>query len=191
MFSPHPKSRSPEGAKAEFSSPAWHADMQSFRVGIPEQWQGVHNIGFRTDKKPQLCGECAWRLLRYKRPVNRVKQVNSFASSKFTTQANMLKHIQFAGEVPQVNLAMTLQICAILGLGYCILATLFNLFLHPIRQVPGPFWARCSNLWGRYQNLYGQKAHRVHAAHKAYGELISDPPHDDTNFNGSGCADCT
>jgi hypothetical protein len=101
----------------------------------------------------------------------------------------MLREIPLARE-PQVNGAMALHIFVIIGLGYGILSTLFNLFLHPLRKIPGPFWARCSNLWGRYQNLYGQKAHSIHAAHKAYGELTSKSPYDGSNFDRTGCADC-
>ncbi|OQE24624.1 hypothetical protein PENSTE_c007G01022 [Penicillium steckii] len=71
---------------------------------------------------------------------------------------------------------LILQTTVILGLGYISLSTIFNLVFHPLANVPGPFWARCSNLWGRYQNLHGQKAHSIHAAHKRYGSVVRIAP---------------
>lgn len=86
---------------------------------------------------------------------------------------------------------LILQTTVILGLGYISLSTIFNLVFHPLANVPGPFWARCSNLWGRYQNLHGQKAHSIHAAHKRYGKLASPRSHGDAKFSRVSCEDCS
>ena len=79
----------------------------------------------------------------------------------------------------------------ILGLGYISLLTIFKLVFHPLAKIPGPLWARCSNLWGRYQNLHGQKAHSIHVAHKRYGKLSSSRFHGDANFSRVSCEDCS
>ena len=55
-------------------------------------------------------------------------------------------------------------------IGYIISSFTYNLYIHPLRKFPGPFWARCTNLWGRYQNLHRRKAHMIHAAHQKYGK---------------------
>lgn len=54
-------------------------------------------------------------------------------------------------------------------IGQCI----YYAHFHHLRRFPGPFWARRTTLWARYQNLYGQKAHRIRAAHLKYGPLES------------------
>lgn len=50
-------------------------------------------------------------------------------------------------------------------IGQCI----YYAHFHHLRNFPGPFWARRTTLWARYQNLYGQRAHKIHAAHEKYG----------------------
>jgi len=61
---------------------------------------------------------------------------------------------------------------------YLVLTCLYNLFLHPLRNVPGPFAARLSDLWKLHSNLQGRKAHRIHAAHKRYGPIVRVAPNE-------------
>ena len=72
----------------------------------------------------------------------------------------------------KLSLVAIAKLSFVLVFAFFILSSLHALYLHPLRKIPGPFWARCSNLWGRYQNFYGQKSHSIHAAHKRYGELV-------------------
>ncbi|KAL3490336.1 cytochrome P450 [Aspergillus germanicus] len=53
---------------------------------------------------------------------------------------------------------------------------LYNLFLHPLRQYPGPFLARVSGLWGFYLNLHGRRAHEIVKAHQRYGHVVRVAP---------------
>ncbi|KAJ5261202.1 hypothetical protein N7478_011797 [Penicillium angulare] len=69
-----------------------------------------------------------------------------------------------------------IQICIVFLLGLTALSTLFNLYFHPLRKFPGPFFARSSNLWGRYQNMHGQKSHSIHASHRVYGPVVRIAP---------------
>lgn len=135
----------------------------------------------------------------YKSPISDIasstKEIKRFESpSCTTTLVNMLNlgSIPLARYEHQTPLPiLILQTTVILGLGYISLSTIFNLVFHPLANVPGPFWARCSNLWGRYQNLHGQKAHSIHAAHKRYGKLASPRSHGDAKFSRVSCEDCS
>lgn len=57
---------------------------------------------------------------------------------------------------------------------YISLTTLYNLFFHPLRRVPGPWLARASRLWARIGNYSGCKSHRIHDAHQRYGKDVSN-----------------
>ena len=73
--------------------------------------------------------------------------------------------------------ATTLPVLAVICLGTCFLAIcVYNVFFHPLRNVPGPRLARFSKAWSRYGNLKGQKSHRIHAAHRTYGKSIAMSP---------------
>lgn len=59
---------------------------------------------------------------------------------------------------------------------YLLYIAFYNVFLHPLRNVPGPPLARLSKLWSRYGNLKGRKSHRIHAAHLKYGNVVRVAP---------------
>ena len=61
---------------------------------------------------------------------------------------------------------------------YFLGATLYNIFLHPLRTVPGPFLAKVSKVWSRYGNLKGRKSHRIHEAHRRYGTVVRVAPNE-------------
>ncbi|KAF2095477.1 cytochrome P450 [Rhizodiscina lignyota] len=65
-----------------------------------------------------------------------------------------------------------------LGLTCILLICSYNLFFHPLRNVPGPFLARISRLWTRIGNYNGVKAHRIHAAHQRYGNIVRVSPNE-------------
>lgn len=44
---------------------------------------------------------------------------------------------------------------------------------HPLYGVPGPFAARCSQLWLFSRVVRGQTRHDMRAVHKKYGDIVS------------------
>lgn len=74
-----------------------------------------------------------------------------------------------------LRLAAALLFLTILYLGFTIL---YNLFLHPLRHIPGPPLARVSRLWARVGNFHGCKSERVHAAHQKYGPTVRIGPNE-------------
>lgn len=61
----------------------------------------------------------------------------------------------------------------------CACCTIFyNLFVHPLRNIPGPPLAKVSRLWARVGNFNGCKSERVHAAHQLYGSSIRIGPNE-------------
>ena len=68
----------------------------------------------------------------------------------------------------------TLLLLQLILLTLYLLGTAFyNIFLHPLRSIPGPPLAKLSKAWSRYGNLKGRKSHRIHDAHCVYGKLAS------------------
>ncbi|PWY89842.1 cytochrome P450 [Aspergillus heteromorphus CBS 117.55] len=60
-----------------------------------------------------------------------------------------------------------------------ILATAFyNIFLHPLRTIPGPPLAKVSHLWSRIGNRNGRKSERIHQAHLRYGPVLRIGPNE-------------
>ena len=64
------------------------------------------------------------------------------------------------------------------GVIYGIATILYNLFLHPLRRIPGPPLAKVSRLWARIGNFHGCKSERVHAAHEKYGPVVRVGPNE-------------
>lgn len=61
---------------------------------------------------------------------------------------------------------------------YTLATTIYNLFFHPLRNIPGPPLAKVSRLWARVGNFYGCKSERVHAAHQKYGPVVRVGPNE-------------
>ncbi|KIX07472.1 uncharacterized protein Z518_02125 [Rhinocladiella mackenziei CBS 650.93] len=78
-----------------------------------------------------------------------------------------------------VHRSLTL-VCGVLAiLCLFLLATcLYNLFLHPLKKVPGPPLARVSRLWSRIGNFQGRKSQRIHDAHVKYGPVVRVGPNE-------------
>lgn len=72
----------------------------------------------------------------------------------------------------------TSLIAGALILVYLGVFVIYNLFLHPLRDYPGPGLARISGLWKFIGNLQGRKAHRIHQAHLAYGPVVRTAPNE-------------
>ncbi|KEF58607.1 uncharacterized protein A1O9_06533 [Exophiala aquamarina CBS 119918] len=75
--------------------------------------------------------------------------------------------------------AGNLAIWVLLLTVFCQLALVFyNVFMHPLRKIPGPPLARCTRLWARIGNFYGRKSERVHDAHLKYGPVVRVGPNE-------------
>lgn len=59
-----------------------------------------------------------------------------------------------------------------------LVSCLYNLFFHPLRDIPGPPLARISRLWSRIGNFHGRKSERIHEAHVKYGSVVRVSPNE-------------
>ncbi|KID78805.1 Cytochrome P450 family protein, partial [Metarhizium brunneum ARSEF 3297] len=63
--------------------------------------------------------------------------------------------------------------------GIALLSILvINYFRNPLRSVPGPFWARFSNLWLVYHTRQGRMHRKMIELHGKYGPLVRLGPHE-------------
>lgn len=56
------------------------------------------------------------------------------------------------------------------------LRAIYNLFFHPLRNVPGPFLARSSSLWRLIRYFRGSWHDDVIELHKKYGQVVRISP---------------
>lgn len=59
-----------------------------------------------------------------------------------------------------------------------LIGCIYNVFFHPIRNIPGPPLAKISRLWARIGNFHGCKSERIHVAHQHYGPIIRVGPNE-------------
>ena len=64
-----------------------------------------------------------------------------------------------------------LPIASVIGIGF-ISIVLFNYFRNPLIAVPGPFWAKWSNLWLVYHIRQGHIHRKLIEVHEKYGPLV-------------------
>lgn len=77
-----------------------------------------------------------------------------------------------------ISLGKTLFILITTATIYILATCTYNIFLHPLRNIPGPPLARLSRLWSRIGNLHGQKSFLIHAAHATYGPVVRVGPNE-------------
>ncbi|KAG2416045.1 hypothetical protein HFD88_007237 [Aspergillus terreus] len=82
---------------------------------------------------------------------------------------------QDLGPIPAVRIVVLIAVSTAL---YGLLNTLYNLFLHPLRSVPGPFLAKVSPLWNTYIALTAQQPFKIKEAHERYGPVIRIGPNE-------------
>lgn len=59
-----------------------------------------------------------------------------------------------------------------------ISVVLFRRFCNPLNAVPGPFWAKWSNLWLVYHIRRGYIHRKMIEVHKKYGKLVRVGPNE-------------
>ncbi|KAK5052108.1 hypothetical protein LTR84_002912 [Exophiala bonariae] len=52
----------------------------------------------------------------------------------------------------------------------------YNIFLHPLRKVPGPFVAKFTSKWLEYQGFTGHKTATLHNMHQKFGPVVRVAP---------------
>ena len=63
-------------------------------------------------------------------------------------------------------------------LWYWTISTLYCLFFHPLRNVPGPFLAKVSQLWRNYRYFRGTWHDDAIDIHEKYGRLVRIAPNE-------------
>ena len=70
----------------------------------------------------------------------------------------------------------------VMGVAFISVA-LFNLYRNPLTAVPGPFWAKWSNLWLVYHIRRGHIHRKMIEVHQKYGQLVRVGPSEISNAN--------
>jgi hypothetical protein len=59
---------------------------------------------------------------------------------------------------------------------YAALRAIYQLFLSPIKKIPGPWYAAISNVWATMQLLCMQQCKSIHALFDTYGSVVRIGP---------------
>ncbi|KAJ5156103.1 cytochrome P450 [Penicillium capsulatum] len=79
---------------------------------------------------------------------------------------------------PQLSTELVLKLSSTLLAAYVIGYVIYNLFFHPLRNYPGPFWARASLLWRIYRSMDGRFHRHIEDCHKRYGIVFRVSPNE-------------
>ncbi|OJD30274.1 cytochrome p450 [Diplodia corticola] len=63
-----------------------------------------------------------------------------------------------------------------LGLFLALFRIFYNLFLHPLRSYPGPWYAKATIFWSQYCAYKGTVSYKVHDLHQKYGPVVRIAP---------------
>jgi len=55
---------------------------------------------------------------------------------------------------------------------YAVIYAVYQRFLHPLAQYPGPFWASITDLWQVFEFLSLKQPYRLTELHKRYGPVV-------------------
>ncbi|KAL0930039.1 cytochrome P450 4A10 [Colletotrichum truncatum] len=61
---------------------------------------------------------------------------------------------------------------------FAFLRSVYNVFLHPLRRVPGPFLAKHSRLWLFYHDYHGNPHNHIRELHRKLGPLVRISPNE-------------
>ncbi|KAK1961873.1 cytochrome P450 [Colletotrichum sublineola] len=75
-----------------------------------------------------------------------------------------------------LGLVNTLGVILVLALAYCLIHSLYNLFLHPLAEFPGPIWMRISRAPFCYKLLAGTLPFDMLELHNRYGPVVRIAP---------------
>ncbi|KAK1998422.1 cytochrome P450 4A10 [Colletotrichum falcatum] len=66
----------------------------------------------------------------------------------------------------------------VLLITYASLRSVYNVFFHPLRRVPGPFLAKLSRLWLFYHDYHGNPHNHIRGLHQKLGPLVRISPNE-------------
>lgn len=69
----------------------------------------------------------------------------------------------------QVVLTKSVAISLLLLFTYVSLRSVYNVCFHPLRRVPGPFFAKVSRLWLFYHDYHGNPHNHIRELHRKLG----------------------
>ncbi|KAI0570726.1 cytochrome P450 [Pyrenophora tritici-repentis] len=75
-------------------------------------------------------------------------------------------------------IASILKATATLAAVYILTYLVYNLYFHPLRKFPGPFWARSSLLWRIFHSMDGRFHRHLEECHKHYGDIVRVSPNE-------------
>lgn len=78
--------------------------------------------------------------------------------------------------VSHFDLATTLQALAVAWIVYVLGVIIYNRFFHPLRDIPGPFFASISSLWYFRAVRYARGQDHQLPIHKKYGSFVRITP---------------
>lgn len=65
---------------------------------------------------------------------------------------------------------------------------IYRAFLHPLRQVPGPFSCRLTSLWLHYRSYVGDECSQIDSLHQVYGPVVRIGPNEVVVSDGAALA---
>ncbi|KAK2030547.1 cytochrome P450 4A10 [Colletotrichum zoysiae] len=78
----------------------------------------------------------------------------------------------------QTVLSQVVAVLLVLSFAYLVLRSVYNVFLHPLRRVPGPFLAKISRLWLFYYDYHGNPHAHIRELHRKLGPLVRISPNE-------------
>lgn len=78
--------------------------------------------------------------------------------------------------MPTTSISWTL-LPFVLG-SWIALRCIYRIFFHPLRQIPGPLYTKCSSLWLLYHQYIGDPCTAIHTLHNVYGPVVRVTPND-------------
>jgi hypothetical protein len=94
-----------------------------------------------------------------------------FYQSQYLPAGLMLKSSTTLVSVRKLSAKINLLILRQFA-SYTLSYIIYNLYFHPLRNYPGPFWARASLLWRIYRSMDGRFHRHLENCHKRYGESV-------------------
>ncbi len=108
----------------------------------------------------------------------------SFEATHVFPDHDMVSHLRLVGVlffivVSSIAMAYpTYTDCRIKTIVSCIGRVIYNVYLHPLRSYPGPWFARASRLPFLYYQISGRLPQEVMKWHVKYGDTIRIAPND-------------
>ncbi|KAK2602625.1 hypothetical protein N8I77_009141 [Diaporthe amygdali] len=81
-------------------------------------------------------------------------------------------------DTPGLGLGSLFMIASLSLIGYLLSHVIYNVFFHPLRKFPGPFWMKASRISYCYRLVTGRLPFDVLELHRQYGEVVRIAPNE-------------